>query len=114
MSEDDHIVKSFGEDLEQLKAEVFLMGDIVFHQYVDAIKCLKNWDDNLYSKIMNLDKEVNASEEKIIERVTNILALRQPVAIDLRQALTALRIAQDLERIGDCAQNIVRRGSRFA
>ncbi len=105
----DHIVTGFDDDLGRLRGHVRDMGLRVRCQYNDAMSCVFSWDEDLYEKVLRSDDEVDRSEERVVDFSTQILMLRQPVSVDLREVISALRIACDLERMGDCAEHMVRR-----
>ena len=73
------------------------------------MKALETRNADLAKRIRKNDKQVDAINDDIEERVMNILALRQPVAVDLRETIAALKIARELERIGDLARNTAKR-----
>lgn len=108
-----HIVKGFDQDLNKLSQLVNEMGNDVLEQFSDGLKCIFDWDEELFDKIMKGDNNIDSYEEKIIDFAIEVLTLRQPVSTDLRQVIAALRIACDLERMGDCSQNLVRRASKL-
>lgn len=105
----EHIVTSFNDDMTELSAELRRMGDLVQKQLVGALQALTIADADLAERIRKNDKQVDAINDDVEERVMNILALRQPVAIDLRETIAALKISHELERIGDLAKNIAKR-----
>lgn len=105
----EHIVSSFNEDMEGLKAELVRMGELVVDQIDSAVKSLKSRDTQLSNRVRLNDKQVDAINDDIEERVMAILALRHPFAVDLRETIAALKIARELERIGDLAKNCAMR-----
>lgn len=105
----EHIVSSFNEDMEGLKAELVRMGVLVVDQIDSAVKSLKSRDVQLSNRVRLNDKQVDAINDDIEERVMAILALRHPFAVDLRETIAALKIARELERIGDLAKNCAMR-----
>ncbi len=105
----EHIVSSFDDVMSDLSTEIIHMGALVREQLVGALKALKRRDENLAKRIRKNDKQVDAINDDIEERVMNILALRQPLAVDLRETIAALKIARELERIGDLARNTAKR-----
>ncbi len=107
--EHDHIVSRFDEDLNQLDNLLAEMGGLAEHQFADAIKALVRRDSELAEKVIINDKRIDAIEESVDQHTISMLALRQPMADDLRVVITALRIASVIERIGDYSKNIAKR-----
>lgn len=107
----EHIVKSFDEEMDGLSSELARMGDLVVDQINSAMKSLKTRDAQLADRVKKNDLQVDAINDDIEERVMSILALRHPYAVDLRLTIAALKIARELERIGDLAQNCALRTS---
>jgi phosphate transport system protein len=105
----EHIVRAYDDQLRRLKAEIAEMGGLVESQLGQAIQAVGNRDAELGQRCVASDAKVDALERQIDESVIKMLALRQPMAIDLRTILSALRIAADLERIGDYAANVGKR-----
>ncbi len=112
--ESGHIVKSFDEDLGQIESLLLEMGGLVETQISEAVRALTDRDVELGEKIRLNDKRVDDLEIQINELTIRTLALRQPVAEDLRAVVTALKVAANLERIGDYAKNIAKRTSVLA
>ena len=109
VKEHDHIVSKFDEDLNQLDNLIAEMGGLAEHQFADAIKALVKRDGELAEKVILSDKRIDAIEENVDQHTISMLALRQPMADDLRVVITALRIASVIERIGDYSKNIAKR-----
>ncbi len=107
----DHIVKSFDDDMKALSEELSRMGKLVRDQLGSAIDALEQRNVQLAKRVRKNDKQVDAINADIEERVMTILALRNPVAVDLRETIAALKIARELERIGDIAKNTAKRTS---
>ncbi|MBT8472493.1 MAG: phosphate signaling complex protein PhoU [Marinicaulis sp.] len=105
----EHIVTSFNDVMDELSDELVHMGQLVRKQLKGALKALETRNADLAKRIRKNDKQVDAINDDIEERVMNILALRQPVAVDLRETIAALKIARELERIGDLARNTAKR-----
>ncbi len=112
--ESGHIVKSFDDDLGQIESLLLEMGGLVETQISEAVRALMDRDVELGEKIRGNDKRVDDLEVQINELTIRTLALRQPVAEDLRAVVTALKVAANLERIGDYAKNIAKRTSVLA
>ena len=109
MSEKPHIVKSYEEQLQLLKDTIVKMGTGVEKQLENTIQSLVKKDINLAEKSIKDDELIDKHEINIEEQVVNLIALRQPMAIDLRETVVALKVSSDLERIGDLAKNISKR-----
>lgn len=105
----EHIVKSFDEELNLLDSKIAEMGGLVEAQVAEAIKALVTRDGDLATRVMVQDKRIDELEHQINVLTVRMLALRQPMAYDLRAAIAALKIATDLERIGDYAVNLSKR-----
>lgn len=104
-----HIVKRYDEELSTLKKEILSMGGMVEQMIADAMKALIEGDGDLARKVIEYDHEVNRKELAIDKLAVDILAMRQPVARDLRLILMATKVNTDLERIGDIAVNLSER-----
>ncbi len=109
MSEKPHIVKSYEEQLQLLKDTIVKMGTGVEKQLEYTIQSLVKKDISLAEKSIKDDELTDKYEINIEEQVVNLIALRQPMAIDLRETVVALKVSSDLERIGDLAKNISKR-----
>jgi phosphate transport system protein len=109
MSEKPHIVKSYEEQLQLLKDTIVKMGTGVEKQLENTIQSLVKKDISLAEKSIKDDELTDKYEINIEEQVVNLIALRQPMAIDLRETVVALKVSPDLERIGDLAKNISKR-----
>ena len=105
----DHIVKSFDEELKRLTNLLARMGGLVESQIATAIQSVAQCDGDLAAGVITADLRVDELEREIDDQVLRVMALRQPVASDLRLALGALRIAADLERSADYAKNVAKR-----
>ncbi len=105
----EHIVKSYDEDLSQLNTMLAQMGGLVEQQLDDAIDALTRRDTALADRVIQNDERVDVLEHQIEERAILTIARRQPVARDLREIMVAIRVASDLERIGDLAKNTAKR-----
>jgi phosphate transport system protein len=97
------------EELDQLKARIIKMGSLVEEQISTAITGLLTGDVSVVEKVIDGDEEVDKFDVKIDKHCQRIFALTQPVAVDLRLIMTALKINNDLERMGDIAVNIAHR-----
>lgn len=99
----------FDSELEKLTHKVKQMCSQVNQQVNDALTALKEYDMNLARKVISNDNEIDTLDVKIDKLCQKIFALQQPVASDLRYILSALKINNDLERVGDHAVNIAKR-----
>ncbi|WP_017932692.1 phosphate signaling complex protein PhoU [Robiginitomaculum antarcticum] len=106
-----HIVSSFDDDLNKVESLVIEMGGLVEYQLSNAISAMMKSDVELASKVIGGDGQINALEAEINALAIRVLALRQPVAQDLRSMVMTLKIASHLERMGDYAKNIARRAN---
>ncbi|NQV79994.1 MAG: phosphate signaling complex protein PhoU [Alphaproteobacteria bacterium] len=106
---DEHIVKSFGEELERIDQLIVEMGGLAETQLASAIRALVRRDAELANDVVDGDARIDALESEVNERIIRLLALRQPMAGDLRVAIAALKISNELERIGDYAKNVAKR-----
>ena len=96
-------------EIDNLKKELLTLCGMVEDRLWEAVRSIKNRDSNLARKVIDSDPEIDQMEIRVEENCLKILALHQPVAIDLRFIITALKINNDLERIGDLAVNIAER-----
>lgn len=105
----DHIVSAFSGELEGLSADLLRMGGLTEAMITDACTAVTTSNKTLARAVVEQDKAVDALEADIEKRITRLLALRQPLASDLRAVLAAFKVSSDLERIGDLSKNIARR-----
>jgi phosphate transport system protein len=105
----EHTLKAFDTDLNALTREIAEMGDLVEKQIADAIEVLANHDIEQARRIGAADAAIDRLQRQIEEHAVLTIARRQPMAVDLREIIGALRIANALERIGDYAKNIGKR-----
>jgi phosphate transport system protein len=101
-------------EIGKLKKMLLSLCDVVESSFVQAVKSIKQKDSALAKKVIEADVEIDQMEINLEEECLKILALYQPVAIDLRFIITALKINNDLERIGDLAVNIAERSEFLA
>ena len=104
----EHIYKQFDADMEAVRARVLEMGGMVEEQVTQAVEALITGNTKLAETVIDQDHRVNALEVAADEACTQIIALRQPTASDLRMILTIIKTITDLERIGDEAAKIAR------
>ena len=105
----DHTAKAFDVDLQELTRLVAEMGGLAEKQVADAIDALAERDLDRAQRTVAVDPEVDALQAEIEEKAVLTIARRQPMAVDLREIVGALRVCNDLERIGDLAKNIGKR-----
>jgi len=109
MNMSQHIVKSFDQDLDHLNAQIATMGQLVVTQIEKSIEAVINRDEELASKVILGDQQIDQLEHEIDDFAVRTIALRQPVAGDLRTVIAALKVATHLERTADYANNIAKR-----
>ena len=104
-----HTVKAFDEDLGQLRALISEMGGRAEAAITGSLEALANGDLESAAKIVEGDKKIDELEAEVERQVVRLIALRAPLADDLREVLAALKIAGLVERMGDYAKNIAKR-----
>jgi len=104
-----HTVKAYGDELNQITAEVARMGGLAEAQVADAIESVARRDIALARAVVDRDLKLDALHRDVEKKAIRLIALRQPVASDLRRTLGAMKMASDLERTGDLAKNIAKR-----
>ena len=104
-----HIVSAFDEDLVQVQARISEMGGLCEELMSKALESIQTRDASLAREVIERDKLLDAQELSLEETVVKVIALRQPVAHDLRVLIAAIKIASTLERIGDLSKNIAKR-----
>jgi len=110
----EHTVKSYDEELNQMTGTILRMGGMVEQQLAEAITALVKRDPELAARVIQDDKPIDRLEHEIDHLVMRLLALRQPMAVDLRLITASLKISSDLERIGDYAANVAKRASALS
>ena len=105
----DHIVTSYDNDLENLRRSISEMGGIAEKMVTEATDALVRRDSTLAQSVILADKRLDALQHDVEERSVLLIAKRQPLAIDLRETISAIRVSGDLERIGDLAKNVAKR-----
>jgi phosphate transport system protein len=105
----EHTVKSYDEELKRLSTAIARMGGLAETQLASAIQAIVRRDAELAASVVEGDVKVDEMEQEIDTLAVKLLALRQPMAIDLRQIIGSLRIAADIERIADYAANVAKR-----
>ncbi|OED47702.1 phosphate transport system regulatory protein PhoU [Rhodobacteraceae bacterium (ex Bugula neritina AB1)] len=104
-----HIASAFDRDLEAIQAQIMKMGGLVEAAIREAAKALETRDEELALTVRQGDKAIDSLEELINEEAARLIALRAPAASDLRLVLSVMKIAGNLERIGDYAKNMAKR-----
>ena len=105
----EHIIKSYDQELHRLDNIIAEMGGMAESQLSSSIEAVVKRDSDLAAQVIESDTGVDELEREVETLVVRLLALRQPMARDLRQIVAALKIATDLERIGDYAANVAKR-----
>jgi phosphate transport system protein len=108
-----HTVRGFDDDLAELTSKIVAMGGLVERQLVAAVEALVDRDSEAADRVVKDDDQIDELEEQIDQLVVRLLAIRQPMAVDLRVIAMALKISNDLERMGDYATNIAKRARRI-
>lgn len=106
---EQHTMKAFDADLQDLGRMVAEMGGLAEQQISDAIDALDRRDSMVAQQVITGDLSIDTLQREIEEKVILTIARRQPMAVDLREIVGALRISNDIERIGDLAKNIAKR-----
>jgi phosphate transport system protein len=114
MANSEHTLKQYDVELESVRARVMQMGELVRSQVQLAIESLTSGDLATMDRIISDDRRVNSLEVAIDESCTQIIARRQPTAVDLRMVIMVIKTITDLERIGDEAKKIAATAKRLA
>ncbi len=107
--DEQHIASAFDRDLEAMQAQIMKMGGLVEAAISDAAHALEARDEELAQHVLENDIAIDGLEEIIDAEAARVIALRSPTAVDLRLILSVMKIAGNLERIGDYAKNIAKR-----
>lgn len=110
----EHLVKSYDEELERLNKMIVEMGGLAESQLAGAIEAFIKRDSEVAVRVIESDKAVDQLERDVDNLVVRLLALRQPMARDLREIVAALKISSDIERIADYAVNVAKRSIALA
>ncbi|MBM3607290.1 MAG: phosphate transport system regulatory protein PhoU, partial [Alphaproteobacteria bacterium] len=110
----DHTVKSYDKELEFLGLRIVEMGGICEKMLADAMEALTLNNSNLAAQTVARDPRLDQLHRAVEEHAVTTIARRQPMAVDLRELMGAVRIAGDLERVGDLAKNIAKRTLKIA
>lgn len=110
----EHIVRAFDEDLTEVRAKISEMGGVAEELLSGALRSVQERNTELAEQVVKGDKRLDALEMEVEEMTTRVIALRQPMAQDLRLLIACLKLSSTLERIGDLAKNIARRSLHLA
>jgi phosphate transport system protein len=105
----EHTMKAFDADLQDLSRMIAEMGGLAERLIGDAVDALSRHDSELAQSVIVLDAKIDHLQREVEEKAILTIARRQPMAVDLRDVVGALRVSNDLERIGDLAKNIAKR-----
>ncbi len=114
MNESQHILSAFDRDLEAIQATIMKMGGLVEAAIGNSTRALAEADSELAAQVREQDSAIDALEEQVNEEAARVLALRAPAASDLRTVLSVMKIASNLERVGDYAKNMAKRTTVLA
>src|SRR6185437_7236326 len=109
----DHTLKAYDKELETLERRIAEMGGIAEKMVIEAMDALANSDSALAQSVIASDERLDALQREIEEAAVLTIARRQPMAIDLREIIGAIRVAGDLERVGDLAKNVAKRSLKI-
>jgi phosphate transport system protein len=104
----EHTVKAFDEDITRLRGLIAEMGGLAEVAVQDSMEALVKGDEELATKVVKGDRKIDALEAEIDKLAVRVIALRAPMADDLREVIAALKIAGVIERIGDYSKNIAK------
>jgi phosphate transport system protein len=110
----DHTVRAYDKELEVLGRKIAEMGGIAEKMASDAMEALANFDLDLAERTVASDPRLDILQRDIEEQAILTIARRQPMAVDLREIVAAIRVSGDLERVGDLAKNIAKRTLKIA
>ncbi len=110
----DHIMTAFNKELEALDRKIAEMGGISEKMLIEAMDALGNLDLDLAQMVISADLRLDVLQREIEESAILTIARRQPMAVDLRETVAAIRVSGDLERVGDLAKNVAKRALKIA
>jgi phosphate transport system protein len=110
----EHIVKAFDDELTAIRAMISEMGGVAEEMLSGALKSVQERNEELAGDVIRLDKRLDALEIEVEEMATQVIALRQPMAQDLRLLISALKLSSTIERIGDLSKSTARRGIQLS
>ncbi|HEY2178035.1 MAG TPA: phosphate signaling complex protein PhoU [Caulobacteraceae bacterium] len=105
----EHTVRAYDTELDAITAELARMGGLAEAEVADALRAIANRDVSLAEAVIERDARLDSLEADIEQKAIRLIALRQPVADDLRRTVAAIKISNNLERCGDLAKNIAKR-----
>ena len=105
----EHTMRAFDADLQELARMIAEMGGLAERQIGDAVDALSRRDADLSRTVITTDAKIDTLQRTVEDKAILTIARRQPMAVDLREVVGALRVSNDLERIGDLAKNIAKR-----
>ncbi|SFV12818.1 phosphate transport system protein [Methylobacterium sp. 174MFSha1.1] len=105
----NHIVTSYDQELQNLRRSIAEMGGIAEKMVADSGQALLRRDTALAQSVIAVDQRLDGLQREIEEKAILLIAKRQPMAVDLRETISAIRVSGDLERIGDLAKNVAKR-----
>lgn len=105
----DHTVRAFTEELDALSSDIARMGGHAERALTDSVTAIARRDAAIAKTVIDGDVKIDEMQREIERKIMRLLALRQPLGRDLRQTVAALKLAAELERIGDLAKNIAKR-----
>jgi phosphate transport system protein len=109
----EHTVTSYDKDLQSIAGTIDEMLDLVLISIDMVAKMIKNTEDDYLEKITSHDYKINSLDFLIEKKITAMLALRQPMAVDLRYIVSSLKVSSNLERVGDQAKSIIKKIHRI-
>jgi phosphate transport system protein len=109
----NHDIRHFAEELAELKRRLLVMGGLAEERLQAAVRAMVERDRDLMAEVISGDEAINRLHLEIDDRCFKLLALRQPMAVDLRTIVAAFKINSDLERIGDLAVNVAEAAERY-
>ena len=109
----NHDTRHFAEELAELKQRLLVMGGLAEERLQAAVRAMVERDRDLMAAVISGDEAINRLHLEIDDRCFKLLALRQPMAVDLRTIVAAFKINSDLERIGDLAVNVAEAAERY-
>ena len=105
----EHIVTSYESQLQNLNNTIIKMGALAESQFADSVMTLQKNNPDIVDRIVGKDERLDDFEKKLESLVIDLIALRQPLAIDLRETVSSMKISSELERVGDLSKNIAKR-----
>lgn len=110
----DHIVKSYDLEISRLRSLISEMGGLAEAQTADSVRAMQQRDPDLAQKVVDADKRLDVLDREVEKMAIQMIARRAPMADDLREIISALKISSMLERVGDYAKNIAKRAAVLA